>query len=725
MGIVIFSSFSVSARAFRSNLGNLGDSQEKPKGVDFLYQGVVKIYFRERPAMFRWRTSERYTMKDENKTKAQLIAELKEMRRLVSEFEKSEILLKQAEETLKEEAIRRRILVEQSRDGIVVLDQNGKVYEANQRYADMLGYSMEEVLQLYVWDWDTQWTREQLMEMVRKVDEAGDFFETSHRRKDGTFLDVEISTNGTICGGQKLVFCVCRDITGRKRAAEALGESEERYRTLFEASPDGILIADAETMKFRYASPSLCEMLGYSEDELRKMGVKDIHPKDKLEDITTDFEAHTRGEKTFSENIPCLKKDGTIIYVDISGTTTVIDGRKCIIGFFRDITTRKHLEEQLRNASKMEALGTLVCGIAHEFNNVLAIIMGNVELSLDDVPEWSPVRFNLEEIKTASLRAKDVVRQLLGYIRRIDYKKKPLKLIPVVKDSIRFLRATIPKNIDIHLTIKASADCVLADSTQVNQILINLCTNAFHAMEETGGSMDIEMHNVVLEEDSLTIDPALAPGDYVKVAVRDTGKGISPQIIDRIFDPFFTTKEVGKGSGMGLSVVQGIIKSYGGSITVESKPGKGTTVNLFFPLVEGEAVLESGPVVEESPTGNERILFIDDDKSIVNMAREMLERLGYQVETKISPVEALELFRADPNQFDLVITDMAMPNMTGDILVKKILTIRPDIPVILCTGFSKKISEENADEIGIKAYLPKPLVMHEFAATVRKVLDEG
>lgn len=664
-------------------------------------------------------------MKDENKTKSQLMAELKEMRQLVSEFEKSETLLKQAEETLKEEAIRRRILVEQSRDGIVVLDQNGKVYEANQRYADMLGYSMEEVLQLYVWDWDTQWTREQLMEMVRTVDEKGDFFETYHRRKDGNLLDIEISTNGTMCGGQKLVFCVCRDITQRKRAEEALRESEERYRTLFEASPDGILITETETMKFRYASPSLCEMLGYREDELRKMAVADIHPEDKLVDITTDFEAFTRGEKTFTENIPCLKKDGTIIFVDISGTTTVIDSRKCIIAFFRDITARKHLEEQLRNASKMEALGTLVGGIAHEFNNVLAIIIGNAELLLADAPERSSLRTNLKEIINASLRAKDVVSQLLSYIRKIEYEKKPLKLIPVVRDSIKLLRAMIPTNIDIHQTITATADNVLADATQINQVLINLCTNAFHAMEETGGNLEIEMHNVVLEEDSVTIDPALVPGNYVKVTVSDTGKGISPQIIDRIFDPFFTTKEVGKGTGMGLSVVHGIIKSYGGSISVESEPGKGTTANLFFPVVEGEAALESKPVVEESPTGNERILFIDDEKSIVNMAREMLERLGYQVETRICPVEALELFRSKPDKFDLVITDMAMPKMSGDILVKKILTIRPDIPIILCTGFTEKISEENADEVGIKAFVMKPLVTHEFAVTVRKVLDEG
>jgi PAS domain S-box-containing protein len=665
----------------------------------------------------------RYAMKDESKTKAQLIAELQEMRRVVSEFEKPDSLLKQAEETLKEEAIRRRILVDQSTDGIVVIDQNGKVYEANQRYADMLGYSMQEVLQLSVWDWDTQWSREQLLEMLQSANETGRHFETKHRRKDGTVYDVEISNNGAIFGGQKLIFCVCRDITERKRAAEALRESEERYRMLFEASPDGIIIVDTETLMIKYANPSLCMMLGYGEDELRKMSVMEIHPRDIQDVVVLDFEALKRGEKTFSENIPCLKKDSSIIYVDISGTAAVIRGRRCIIGFFRDITARKHLEAQLRNASKIEALGTLVGGIAHEFNNVLAIIMGNVDLSLSDFPEWSPARYNLEQIKIASLRAKDVVRQLLSYIRKIDYKKRPLKLIPVVKDSIKFLRATIPTNIDIQQSINADVDTVFADPTQINQVLINLCTNSFHAMEQTGGTLDIGMQNLVLAEDATAIDPALVPGNYIKVTVSDTGEGISPQIVDRIFDPFFTTKDIGKGSGMGLSVVQGIIKSYGGAISVESQPGKGTTVNLFFPVVEEEVVLESKPA-EESPTGNERILFIDDEASIVNLARGMLVRLGYQVESRTSPLEALALFRSKPDEFDMVITDMTMPKMTGDILAKNILTIRPDIPIVLCTGFSEKISEENADEVGVKAILFKPLVMRKFALVIRKVLDE-
>lgn len=536
-------------------------------------------------------------MSDEDKTKEQLIGELKELRLSVSKLKESEKSLKRAEETLKEEAIRLKLLVEQSRDGIVVLDENGKVFDANIRYAEMLGYTMDEVSQLHVWDWDVMVSRETIMGMIRNVDEVGDHFVTRHRRKDGTFLDVEISTNGAICGGQKLVFCVCRDITERKR-----------------------------------------------------------------------------------------------------------------------------FEEQLRNASKMEALGTLVGGIAHEFNNILAIIMGNADISLSDCPESSPAHFHLEQIKTASIRARDVVKQLLSYIRKIDYKRKPLNLIPVVKDSIKFLRATIPSNIDIQLNITAFSDVVLADPTQINQVLINLCTNSFHALEATGGELVIDMRNIVKENGNTSIDPELSMGNYVKLTIRDTGEGIPPQIIDRIFDPFFTTKEVGKGSGMGLSVVHGIIKSYNGAISVESQLGEGTTVSLYFPVIEGEVKPESKSD-DIAPMGSERILFVDDERFLVNMAQRMLERLGYEVEAKTSPEEALDLFCADPGRFDIVITDMMMPVLTGDILAKKILAVRPGIPVILCTGYSEKILEENAAEIGIRAFLAKPLAMRDLAVTLRQVLD--
>ena len=393
-----------------------------------------------------------------------------------------------------------------------------------------------------------------------------------------------------------------------------------------------------------------------------------------------------------------------------------------LIGAHQDINYRKQLETKIRQSQKMEALGTLVGGIAHEFNNILGIILGNTDLSLDDVPESNPAYYSLNKIKTASLQAKDIVRQLLSYIHKADYEKKIMKGIPVIKDSINLIQSTIPANIQIRQNMQATSDTILADPTQIHQIILNIFTNAVHAMEDDGGVMEIETHNVNLDKKSVFIDPDLIPGKYLRIIISDTGKGIEPEIIDRIFDPFFTTKGVGKGSGMGLSVVQGIVKGYKGSISVESEYGKGSIVKIFFPVIEEE--LLKSEVIDKLPVGNERVLFIDDEELMVNTVKRMLESLGYHVETETSPVYALELFQSNPDQFDLVITDMAMPNMYGDKLVKEILNIRPEMPIIICTGFSYKISEESAMEIGCKAFAMKPLNIEDFAVIIREVLDE-
>ena len=545
-----------------------------------------------------------WAMENKDKTRAQLIAELSEMRQLVSELKKSEAMLRQAEESLKEEAIRRRILVEQSRDGIVVLDQNGKVYEANQRYAEMLGYSSQEVLELHMWDWDTQWTREELLEMVRTVDDAGDHFETLHRRKDGTVFEVEISTNGAVCGGQKLVFCVCRDISERKQA-----------------------------------------------------------------------------EKERSE-----------------------------------------LEAQLRQSQKMETIGTLAGGIAHDFNNILGIIIGNTELALTDVPHSNPAHASLDEIRIAGLRAKDIVRQLLTFSRNVGVKTQPLALTHVVEDSLKFLRSTIPTTIEIRQDFRSTNDTIMADPTQVHQVMMNLCANAAQAMEKTGGVVSISVGNVTLNTHATDVFPDLPRGDYVRLAVSDTGPGIDPAIRDRVFDPYFTTKEVGKGSGMGLALVHGIVRNHNGGIRVNGEPGKGATFTILFPLV----VEECRPEIKRSPKmpiGRETILFVDDEESIATIGQRMLERLGYTVETATAPHDALRTFREDPSHFDLVITDMTMPQMTGEALFKEIKRIRNDIPVIITTGYSSLIDEGSAEEMGFAAYLAKPIDTQEVADTIRKALD--
>ena len=387
----------------------------------------------------------------------------------------------------------------------------------------------------------------------------------------------------------------------------------------------------------------------------------------------------------------------------------------------RDVTEKKKLEGQLHHVLKMESIGTLAGGIAHDFNNIIGIILGNTELATDNVPEWNPARYNLEEILTACFRAKDVVRQLLSFARKTKLEKKPTNILPIVKDSLKLLRSSIPTSIELRQNMAKNVDTILADPTQINQILINLCTNADHAMLD-GGVIVITLKNVELDEDTVAQYADLNPGRYVNLVVSDTGHGIPREAIDRIFDPYFTTKELGKGTGMGLAVVHGIVKGHNGLITVESELGKGTTFSIFFPAVDKKAMVEA-ETGEELPTGDERILFIDDEESLVKMGHQRLERLGYTVDAMTSPIEALELFRSQPDQFDLVITDLTMPKMTGDKLVKEILNIRPDIPVILCTGFSEKIDEKKANAIGASDYIEKPLDKRDFAFNIRKVLD--
>jgi len=627
----------------------------------------------------------------------------------------------QTEAALKDESARRRLLVEQSRDGIVVIDQNGKVYEANQRYADMLGYTMEEALQLHLWDWDTQWTKEQLLEMISTVDDTGDHFETRHRRKDGTCIDVEISTNGTVYGGQKLVFCVCRDITERKQTEEALQDSEERFRSVVDQASEAIFLHDLNG-RIRDVNQVACTRLGYEKDELLTLHIKDIDP---------DFVERENKRilwKELEKKAPLIfearhrRKDGRIFLVEVSLSPIQYRKEKIVLALVRDISERKHLEAQLQQAHKMESIGTLAGGIAHDFNNILGIILGNTELAIDVVPEWNPARVNLDEIRIASLRARDVVRQLLSFARKTEVKKKPTNIAVIIKEALKLMRSSIPTSIEVRQNIVKEVDTILADSTQINQVLINLCINAAHAMIENDGILEVNLKNVELFENTASRYPGLKPGRYVNLIVSDTGHGISHEEIDRIFDPYFTTKEVGKGSGMGLAVVHGIVSGHGGTILVESEQSKGTTFSIFFPVIKAQAITESA-TFEELPSGHETILFVDDEESLVRMGRRILERLGYKVETRTSPIEALELFTSKPDEFDLIITDMAMPKMTGDKLANQVLKERPDMPIILCTGFSENIDGKTARGIGVAEYIEKPIELIDFAFKIRKVLD--
>ena len=384
---------------------------------------------------------------------------------------------------------------------------------------------------------------------------------------------------------------------------------------------------------------------------------------------------------------------------------------------------RKQLEAQIRQAHKMESMGILAGGITHEFNNIIGIIIGNTEIALYDIMQGYSPQAKLEEVLKACLRAEEVVKQILTFSRQGEQEKRPLQVSLVVKEALRLLQATLPTTIDIRKNIESQSGTVMADPTQIQQVLMNLCTNAAHAMRENRGVLGVSLADVDIDADHAAPYPDLHPGPYVKLTVSDTGHGIEPELLERIFDPYFTTKRPDEGSGMGLAVVHGIVKSHGGMITVESKVGEGTTFHIFFPGVEREVTFRTEPP-EHFLMGNERVLFVDDEQAMADTGKQMLEALGYKVAAETSGTEALEVFRAHPDKFDLVITDQTMPDVTGEMLAEELMRIRPDIPIILCTGYSEIMTEEKAKAMGIREFVMKPIVTRNIAETIRSVLDK-
>jgi signal transduction histidine kinase/CheY-like chemotaxis protein len=413
----------------------------------------------------------------------------------------------------------------------------------------------------------------------------------------------------------------------------------------------------------------------------------------------------------------------------MSANLIFLNGQEHILSITRDITDLKkaqrdkeELETQLRQVYKMEAIGTMAGGIAHDFNNILTIILGNADLARHAAGEVSgPLSEYLEQIQNASVRAKEMVRQILTFSRRTQQDLTVVKPHMVFSEAFKLLRSTIPTSVEMQLELSPECPAILADTTQLNQLLMNLCTNAVDAMDEKG-QLRVTLNEITLDKNNTRHRDDLAPGPYVLLAVTDTGKGMTRDVQERIFDPFFTTKKVGSGTGMGLSVVHGIVESHGGMIQVKSMPGRGTTVHVYFPAA-AEVREQASDTEPGREKGHEHILFVDDEERLAELAGEILELHGYQVTTRTSSTEALETFSAAPESFDLVITDQTMPKMTGAELSAALLKIKPDLPVILCTGYSSKISAATARKIGIADFSMKPFDMEQLVRTVRTVLD--
>jgi len=507
-------------------------------------------------------------------------------------------------------------------------------------------------------------------------------------------------------------------------------KQHKKYRNLVESTHDQIWSIDING-QLTFVNKAITEILGYEVCEIINKPITFlVHPDDKKKIIELFFLSIDK--KCGWKNVVnrWIHKDGSLRFIE-SSATPIIDSNGVLIGFNgvdRDITDRKKMESEALQAKKLESMGVLSGGIAHHFNNILSIILGNSELALEEIPKFSHLYYYVNNIKTASLKASAIIKQLISFCQKNDPIMKPNKASLMIDESIKLLRTIIPGTIEIRYYCKTTKDVILADPQQINQLIMNICVNATPFMEADGGLIEITIDNLLVNKIYSNSYTEFKSGNYVQISVRDTGSGIDPDIIGKIFDPFFSTKEIGKGFGLGLSIVYGIVKEHNGIIKADSKPGEGTIFKIFFPEYKGESKIEIDEQEkqnekESSLKGKENILFIDDLEDITLFTKDLLEHLGYQVKSTTDPREAINIFINKPDMFDLVISDMDMPHMTGITLFEKMRQIRNDIPFILCTGYSELINEETAKKLGISDFVMKPIVIHKFAKIIRNVLD--
>ncbi|MBU2454825.1 MAG: PAS domain S-box protein, partial [Proteobacteria bacterium] len=499
--------------------------------------------------------------------------------------------------------------------------------------------------------------------------------------------------------------------------------SETKYRKLMETANDAIFLADAQTGILLETNKAAEKLLGRPMADIIGMHQTQLHPKEDRQQYRRIFADHIEKGNAVSEVFTVLRKDGSHVPVMVSANTFNIGEKKVVQGIFRDVSEIVQAEERLRQSQKMEAIGTLAGGIAHDFNNILAPIMGYTELAMIETNDQT-ILSDLSRVMEAAGRAKELFQQILTFSRKDTTEKKPHRIQQIIKETVKFLRASIPSSIDLQTDIDVDCDPVMCNQTQVQQILMNLGTNAYHAMKEKGGRLDIRLKQ--MEPDFLLAPDfnGLPLGRYVCLSIKDTGTGISPEDMERIFDPYFTTKNKEEGTGLGLSLVHGIVESYGGVIKVRSKKDVGTVFKVYLPVVPGLTKEKEKLTDTVTLKGSERILLVDDDRGVVQVTQKILENLGYQVTVMTDSKEALKIFSLKKETFDLVITDHTMPGLQGTDLARQMILIRPDIPIILCTGYSALISREKARQLGIKDFLMKPLAQKDLAAAIRKVLDE-
>ena len=743
--------------------------------------------------------------------------------------------------------------------GIAIANPEGYFIEVNRAFTKMLGYRKAEMKGLTFVDITHPEDREETQKLSNAVRKGKiNSYQTEKRylKKDGQFVWGIIRATAVKDNHGQIQYWLglVEDISERKLAEEALEESEKRYRMLFEHAAEGIMVLDLRTGKFRFANPAICKMLGYTAKELTNMGVKDIYPRKELKRVLRKFNAQIEGEKRLAQNIPCLRKDGTLIYVNINSTRVVLDGVECNVGFFQDITKRvvaeealreseekyrnilasieegyfevdlagnimffndasckligypadeligmnnreftsprtakemlktfnrvyksgkpaqiadfeiitksnvkKHLElsaslmrdsehqpigfrgivrdvtarlksqkekerlaSQIQHAQKMESIGTLAGGIAHDFNNLLMGFQGNISLMLLDLEEDHPHAEYLKNMESYVLRGSELTRQILGFARRGKYQVKTTNINDLLDKSAEMFSRT-KKEITIHTKFQDDLWPVDVDRGQLEQVLLNLFVNAWQAMSG-GGEIYIETKQAYLEDD-YDKPYEIAPGPYVRISITDTGIGMDDDIQQKIFEPFFTTKAVGRGTGMGLASAYGIIKNHGGIINVYSEKGHGATFKIYLPASD-KTVPKEKPKTQKLLKGTETILLVDDEDMVIDIGKEILEKLGYTVFTAASGTEALSLFKNNHTEIDLVILDMIMPDMSGRDTFENLKTCQSDVKVLLSSGYSIDGQATEIINSGCRGFIQKPFSLKQLSRKMREILDE-
>jgi len=624
------------------------------------------------------------------------------------------------------------IAMESTTMGLWEWDITTGEFIADKHCIEMLGYMPDEVPSDFIW-WSEQTHRddrkaakESLMSLFSDQTKK---YRSEYRilTKEGQWiwiLDRAKIIQWSASGKPLKAIGTHVDVTDQHRNENNLN----RLAAVVEHASETIIVTDSKGI-IEYVNPSFENKLGYSKDYMIGKHPKILKSGKQNKAFYINMSNDLKHGRLWQGLLVNKCKDGSIIKLETT-ISPVKDNHGTTIQYIaigRDSTHESLLESQLRQAQKMEAIGTLAGGIAHDFNNILSAVIGYSELAMLDTDPASTAHHNMTEVFKAAKRAADLVSQILTFSRRTEHERKPLLLAPVIKEALKLLRGTLPSTIDIRQNIAKDCSPVLADPTQMHQIIMNLCTNAYHAMRENGGILDVRLDSIELQKEKEAGQLTLAAGKYTHISISDTGTGMPHELVERIFEPYFTTKKGGDGTGLGLATVHGIVKLHDGAITVYSEPEKGTTFNIFLPVCDPQIDSDMKNTKEKPlPQGsNELIMVVDDEESIVQVVEIALRHIGYDVESYTSSVKALEAFEATPDRFACIITDQTMPTLTGVDLSKRILAKHPKFPIILCSGFSETINEEKARNLGIFQYLMKPATTRTLAESVHNAIAEN